>query len=439
MIQFTDSYKPALLRPLQKGMALGLILLGFTLPTQAQHISGEVYGGGKEGKVSESTSVTVSEGEVGLDKWIGTPTGGVFGGGEGTAAVVSGSTNVKIEDGIIRNCVYGGGKKANTDGNTNVEITGGTIRENVYAGARMADVTGYTYVFVHDTLTTSVSPVLGAVYGGNDIAGEIKNTGNASPTFYASVGAANKPSSSVPSTYVRIRMNDVAKQPYIGAVYGGSDGGYIYVPNGTKFDITLPKDKVDENQGTEKITVQKKPAVDRSYVFYEGGTVGNMYAGGDNVTVSQEADIYMGANPAKAPATIPLSYVKGDDAFITEFDAEPDSYDEGVSSGSETATFKYQVNRVFGGNNKAAMNIRPDWHLLGAKVNNLYSGGNRGDMTYANGICVTVESNNMEVNNVFGGCRLSDVHPTAGSITAETIDGFDFPRRLLGACPHQGR
>jgi len=399
------------------------LLLTAALPLRAQHIAGEVYGGGHNGTVSGSTNVYISAGEIGNDSLVGTPYGGVYGAGEGATAVVAGNTQVDIAGGLFYNHIYGGGKKADLTGNANVNVFGGVIRVNVYGGSRLADVNGYAYVHVFDNDKTSASPILGTVYGGNDIGGNVRNTANAYPAFYTTLAAADKPSQ-VPSAFVHISQAAVEKQPYIGNVFGGSDGGYTYVATASGYDVTLPKNRYVPDMGSEVVAISTKPIIERTYIEYDGGTVGNMFAGGDNVTVHEAVNIHAYSTGTEW-ATIPKKYVTAigtaADGFLSEF--ETGEY----TVNGDSVKFKYGVNRCFGGNNNATMDIRPNWFMRAADINNLYSGGNKGDMTYANGILVSVDGNGMRVQNVFGGCRLSDVHPTAGSITAETIDGFDFP------------
>ena len=58
------------------------------------------------------------------------------------------------------------------------------------------------------------------------------------------------------------------------------------------------------------------------------------------------------------------------------------------------------------------MAIQPKWNLLGGKVRNLYSGGNEGRMTCPQGLLLVIPANStLTVDNVYGGCRKSDVRP----------------------------
>ena len=48
-------------------------------------------------------------------------------------------------------------------------------------------------------------------------------------------------------------------------------------------------------------------------------------------------------------------------------------------------------------------------------------------MTHPKGILLTIASDSVEVDNVFGGCRMADVNPDKVPIGAETIDGVYYP------------
>ena len=119
--------------------------------TDVDILSGEVrtvYGGGQEGLVYGETDVVVSGGTIGAATWDESPFGGVYGGGEGVGATVYGTGSVLISGGTIINNVYGGGKKADLQGNANVHITGGIMDGAVYAGAKMADILGRAYLWI---------------------------------------------------------------------------------------------------------------------------------------------------------------------------------------------------------------------------------------------------------------------------------------------------
>ena len=113
-----------------------------------------------------------------------------------------------------------------------------------------------------------------------------------------------------------------------------------------------------------KFTVDKTPEVSQVYLELKGGTFGNVYGGGNSATVTQNVDICLNNQTAKA----------------------------NLYNGAN-----YQFDCVFGGNNKVEMGIQPTWHLIKGSVNNLYSGGNAGNMTYSQGLLLAITSPNMEV------------------------------------------
>ena len=136
-----------------------------------------------------------------------------------------------------------------------------------------------------------------------------------------------------------------------------------------------------------------KPELRKAYLEIRGGSIVILYGGGNNATVTEATDICIDNKSA-------ITY------DITETDEEGNSKSKltaerlkamGIyalgSAGENVATSNaYQFSRVFGGNNKAPMNIRPRWHLNCGKIRNLYSGGNRGAMTYEKGIYLPVNS-----------------------------------------------
>ena len=73
--------------------------------------------------------------------------------------------------------VYGGGNKGVVDGNTTVTVYEGEV-VNMFGGARMANVGGRTFVNI-DGKHASGNITISSVYGGNDVAGTIGQSGEA--------------------------------------------------------------------------------------------------------------------------------------------------------------------------------------------------------------------------------------------------------------------
>lgn len=392
-----------------------------------------VFGGGEQGRSYGKTSVTVNGGTVGVDGDADSANGNVFGAGDGSAAHVYGGSALLVTGGTIKGSVYGGGNEADLVGSTALMLQGGTYVGAVFGGAKMADIHGRTYVNIDGANAKNDLHIID-VYGGNDIAGKIQPSTNANWawTHQANLGLpftlASTPNLSVkPMDEVDgiTRVNSTwnafilaTKGPTyktaIDNLYGGGNGDYgaantsgVYVAG--------------SYQGKEK------PVIDRTYMQLQAGMYGSVYGGGNAATVAKSTDICL------------INDTEVSDAYKT--------YIAGLGTSASRFSDKYQFNRVFGGNNKEPMAIRPNWYLEKATVNNLYSGGNAGAMTYFlpaatdkdnsyGGILLAVESPQMTVNNVYGGCRMADVDPdgvkgnTAGNhaIGEETIAGITFQR-----------
>ena len=386
--------------------------------TDVDILSGEVrtvYGGGQEGLVYGETDVVVSGGTIGAATWDESPFGGVYGGGEGVGATVYGTGSVLISGGTIINNVYGGGKKADLQGNANVHITGGIMDGAVYAGAKMADILGRAYLWIDGS---NNKLIISSVYGGNDISGRmlVDQSIVLKPNFTFGVPEIETNDNwKTWNSFVRVTSS--GQYPVIGKLYGGGNGDYEYALDGS-----LVMDAYQDCPPEERITFTglQKPEIDKTYIDITGGTLGYVYGGGNNATVAVRTDLYFNrsliiSNPSLTSSEFAKLKLPG----------EIEGLDYTVSGG--LITQMYNVSRMFGGNNKADMAIRPNWHLVSGSIGDLYSGGNEGDMTNTRGIYVGITSPNMTVNNVYGGCRMADVNPTpAGTIAAESFDGYTF-------------
>lgn len=305
---------------------------------------------------------------------------------------------------VIGGNVYGGGKqgavgtaqsvaanvKAGTPDDSDnattatiVTINGGTLN-NVYGGGEMGDSKGQTNVVLKG------GSISGSVYGGArmaDIDGFthvlIDGEHAVNDLVVKDVFGGNDVSGEVEKSALVESTEGQAKKIYVTNLFGGGNGDYDYASN-----------KVD---GEEQNPYAGKSAPDIKAVEIKlrSGSYSQVFGGGNMATVTETTDILL--NNASAA----------------------------IDESGKAAT--YQFDRVFGGNNKVAMAIRPTWHLEKASINNLYSGGNAGDMTHPNGILLAVTGENMTINNVYGGCRMANVNPAKNAITSETIEGVAFP------------
>ena len=305
------------------------------------------------------------------------------------------------------------------------------IGGKVFGGARQANVQGHTFVNIganhHDV-------VINAVYGGNDIAGTIgystKPAGVDTDNHYTNSDIGNY------NTFVRTDEEATGKHLFIGRLFGGGYGNYRYydrVDEKYKLDYTYKVwDDVQEKAVDYEITLTNltMPHIDRAYVDLHGGTFGYVYGGGDSVTVNDKTHICI--NNESQPWNITLSNA------------------ELLKMGINTEYFikdgKYNFSRVFGGNNKADMAIMPKWHLQAGKIDNLYSGGNEGNMTSPIGLLLEINpevpsgttasaaetiKNKLEIEKVYGGCRKADVHPLSATGQAVGSEEIQLPETML--------
>lgn len=300
--------------------------------------------------------------------------GNVYGGGN-QGEVGTGNTNTE----------YTFDKTNDTDDMTSVIIRSGEIK-NVYGGGRMAGVDGNSSVTIDGTTSTD-KIIIGNVYGGNDITGTVK-------------GGAK-----VKSTY---NAEKATKPIYVAKLFGGGNGDYTY---GTEQVDGVYQVKVGNEvvaTSSTAFAANPEPDIAKVAIDLQSGTFGQVFGGGNKATVSAQTDITLN-NKTDLSSLAALS--------ATEKTAL-ETYgwlDDWFTDNKPT----YQFNRVFGGNNKVDMAIRPTWHLIKGTIDNIYSGGNAGGMTYRNGILLAISGDDMVINNVYGGCRLADVNP-------RTLNGLAF-------------
>lgn len=289
------------------------------------------------------------------------------------------------------------------------------IGGSVYGGACQADVGGSTFVNIgadqHDVIISSV-------YGGNDISGTIGTSDNI-PAGLEKAGV-----NGIDNTYnAFVRINPVtadAHHIFIGNLFGGGNGDYDYTSD-TKDNAPNPYKGMSV------------PVLGKAYLELMGGTVAYVYGGGNNATVTSKTDICID-NESDVTTAIPTGATDNNllaDASVLAKMGIP-------SLGANATRAAYHYSRVFGGNNKAEMKIQPTWHLDKGKIDNLYSGGNAGDMTSPVGLLLEIdprgetdeEKNKLVVNNVYGGCRKADVNPKDVNGNEVTVTNQAFNEAL---------
>ena len=312
----------------------------------------------------------------------------------------------------IGGSIYGGGNAGDTGGSSKVTVYAGNLHA-VFAGARMANVGGSSFVHL-DGEHASDYILADYVYGGNDIAGTI-GTSAEIPTELTKVGTTaglNNIDNSW-NTFVRISTkmdgddeDADAKKIYVGQLFGGGNGYYDYDTSGAG---TVVKNKDTDDVVVSSNDELSSPTLGKAYLEILGGSIVYAFGGGNDATITNKTVICLN-NPSKVVNSIKDTRVTsvGEGELLT--DARFDIMRINTTF-SYPSSAEYQIGRLFGGNNKADMAIRPRWNLQKGKVRNLYGGGNEGRMTSPEGLLMQIEGAGMEVDNVYGGCRKADVKP----------------------------
>ena len=330
----------------------------------------------------------------------------------------------------IGGSVYGGGNAGNTGGKTSVVVRAGDLN-NVFGGARQANIAGSAFVHVSgDSISSDI--LINRVYGGNDISGSI------GASSYLPEALRDTTKNNIDNTYNAFVLVSperqqttgegdaaVTAQPhgiFIGQLFGGGNGDYDYT------SATLAPDNPENQEAPANPYYGKaKPDLAKAYLELRGGTTAFVYGGGNNATVTAATDICIDNDRL---VTTSIKNAEADEKLDkARLEAMGISMPEGVIGRGV-----YHYMRVFGGNNKAVMDIQPKWHLNDGNIENLYSGGNEGDMTHGDGLLLQIpKDSKVMVDNVYGGCRKADVNP--GTTVAEktvTLDGasYAFPAEM---------
>ena len=350
--------------------------------------------------------------------------------------------------------VYGGGNAGDTGGSTSVTVHAGEI-EAVYGGARMANVGGSAFVNI-DGEHASADILIANVYGGNDISGTIGQSTEI-PTELENVKTE--------TTSTDLTKNDIdnswnafihtspckTKQTatiegvgevsadkmmvVVGTLYGGGNGDYTY--KGADEEDLIDNDGnyiVRDGEGNTVATSKtafNKPELAKTYLELKGGCIAHVYGGGNNATVTENTTIHIDNTSDDLETAVKVWAVANNKPLDEVFGYLIDKVKLPIFQ-SNLTSFAYNFSRVFGGNNKAPMAIRPKWNLQQGIIRDLYSGGNQGAMTSPNGILLSIKptttnADKLKIGNVFGGCRIADVNPAKNAIAAETIDGTYYP------------
>ena len=331
--------------------------------------------------------------------------------------------------------VYGGGNSADVDGNTTVTVQGGDLKK-VFGGARMANVGGRSFVNIYGEESTSDIFIV-EVYGGNDIAGIIGVSGEETtvPTELTDVlgegetKETNPEKNAIDNTWKTfVRTSRSAKGDgseknavIIGKLFGGGNGDFDYEqsePVDGKVTHNIYNRGDRSSYIAQIVTPEgdvgfKKPEASKTYLEIKGGCIAHLYGGGNNATVTENTTISINNESDDLETQVNAYATATGSSFKDALEYLVSKVQLSTFQG-DYSSWKFNFARVFGGNNRAEMSIRPVWNLQKGMIRDLYSGGNMGRMTHENGLFLNinpVNSNSLVINNVYGGCRMADVRP----------------------------
>ena len=345
-------------------------------------------------------------------------------------AVMTAQAQIKIGG-----SVYGGGNAGNVSGNTAVTVYAGDLNE-VFGGARQADVGGHAFTHINGEEASDYI-LINRVYGGNDISGQIGTNEtlaetNTVPTELTAAGTNGVDNTW--NTFVRVSSSNTEEQTdqkgkvYLGQLFGGGNGAYDYT-----------SEKLSDGETANPYKDLKKPELGKTYLEIVGGSMVYAFGGGNNATVTDKTVIYVNNT-----SPVVNSVIENDKDLLTDTRLAEMGFNPGYTYPTSAA---FQIGSFFGGNNLEAMHIRPQWNLQKGKIRNLYSGGNRGAMTSPVGLLLEINPNpegtdeekkQLVIDNVYGGCRMADVHPLTDAgddVAPEKIqlsdsEGYMFPSGL---------
>ena len=288
---------------------------------------------------------------------------------------------------VIGGNVYGGGNEGDVSGSTTVTVKACEIDGNVFGGARMADVGGRAFVHIDGANTTGGEIAIKAVYGGNDIAGTVgKNvnpaatTTTALPAQLTEVGTVEGKNDINDSWVAFVRTSKMATEDInhriiVGTIFGGGNGDYHYFEpgdvtgkDGEGHDITATqyeiRDKATGALIAQSATSFTKPTLTKTYLELLGGCLAHVYGGGNNVTVTNNTTLCINNT------SLGLIHVLDTSNPAAEF-AQMAKFVELSTFQGDYTSFDYTFARIFGGNNKAEMSIMPVWNIQRGRIRDL--------------------------------------------------------------------
>ncbi len=324
--------------------------------------------------------------------------------------------------------------EANVYSFTTKTAPGSLVYGAVYGGGRMADVTGGTRVVIINTDSIS------AVYGGNDIFGEVGGTGS---EIVLGVDASDD----INSDSYLYNDGNASTKVRIGDVYGGGNGYYAY--NGSSFvaatarepevtieagqSVTAPSstgwdDVVWTNEETTAVS-KTIPTIERTGIWVSNNAVqvDSIFGGAKNAFLTASSG--NGSDITISGGTIYAvfggnNYGGGQgygkhhiEINGTKVETNVDNYNSGQLGRD------FGIGYVFGGGNKV-YGSTTEIFVNGGQCDNVFAGGNSADVYRAN---VTLNCSMASGSGtVFGNTYSNAVASYDGTTLTVKTTGYDW-------------
>lgn len=215
-----------------------------------------------------------------------------------------------------------------------------TIGGSVFGGGRMANVDGNAYVEMKDGIVDN------SIFGGNDISG---HTGNGTNSRVAIANATETDITSGNVYGVKVTGGTVTNN-----VFGGANGYYAcHEAETTYADGYASINYTGSNLTDENVVnpVKKIPALNYTSVLIDGGTIGNVYGGGNLAPVG-----YQGISTGQSDVNIHKGQITGNvftgGNMASVYVTSNLTVDNTITEGSSYAALAI-TGGVYGGNDKS--------------------------------------------------------------------------------------
>ncbi len=353
--------------------------------------TGGVFGGGDASAALGDTEVNVEA--TGRKEGAAYNAYNVFGGGN--VARVGGTTTVNMTNGIVSQRVFGGGNEADVSTNSNVAMSGGTVLQGVYGGCNAQGVIGgdATVTITGGTIGNAWStpvpdPLPDMVFGG----------GKGEPTLVSG------------NVTVNVGKSDHSGAAIVwGNVYGGSALGNT--------NATKPADALVFDE-TKKTDVNLYAGTINGWAF--GGGLGRKYAAAIEASGTEGESGY---KPAQPEQTAVESFVGGDVNVLLDGAKVHQVFGANNLNGTPKGHVKVHVKQTnnFTSNEYKNTSTTPLANRTTYDVEAVYGGGNQADYnpTKATGTNADKEQAFAEV--LIEGCALTSIADVYGGGNAAAV------------------